>query len=106
MDLARLGAQPHETLDEMDVAQRIAGPAGKLAMELLDLGLQLVGLAHHIGVGDGEKQDQHDQQHTEPPVHEQAERQHDEQRHEGREIFAEEGEPDAEQVIDAGQHNF
>ena len=106
VQFARLGGQPHEALDEMDVAQRIAGPAGKLAVILLDLGLQAVGLADHPGIGHREEDDQHDQQQAEPPVHQQAERQHDEQRHEGREVLAEERQPDAEQVIDAGQHDL
>ena len=104
--LAGLGAQPHEALDQMDVAQRVARPAGKLAVIFLDPRLQPVGLADDPGIGDGEEEDQHDQQRAEPPVHEQAERQHDEQRHEGREVLAEEAQPDAEQMVDAGQHDL
>ena len=45
VDLAGLGAQPHEALDQVDVAQRVAGAAGELAVILLDLRLQAVGLA-------------------------------------------------------------
>ena len=62
LHLAGLGAQPHEALDQVDVAQRVAGAAGELAVILLDLRLQPVGLADHEGVGDGEEEDQHDQQ--------------------------------------------
>ena len=106
MHLAGFLPQPHEALDQVNVAQRIARPAGELAVAVLDLLLQAIGAAHHPGVGDGEEQDQHDQEQAEPPVHQQAERQHDEQGDEGREVLAEERQPDAEQVVDAGQHYF
>ena len=104
--LAGFRGQPHEALDEVDVAQRVAGPARQLAVQVLDLLLQPVGAVHDPDVGDGEDQDQDQQQEPQPPVHEHAERQHDEQRHKGRQVLAEERQPDAEQVVDAGQHDL
>ena len=104
--LAGFVRQPHEALDEVDVAQRVAGAAGQLAAQVLDLLLKAIGAAHHEDVGGCEEQDQDDQQHAQPPVHQQAERQHDEQGDEGGEVLAEERQPDGEQIVDAGQHDL
>ena len=74
--------------------------------QVLDLLLKAIGATHHEDVGGCEEQDQDDQQHAQPPVHQQAERQHDEQGDEGGEVLAEERQPDGEQIVDAGQHDL
>jgi hypothetical protein len=104
--LAGFVRQAHEALDETDVAQRVAGAAGQLAAQVLDLLLKAIGATHHEDIGGREEQDQDDQQHPQPPIHEQAERQHDEQGDEGGEVLAEERQPDGEQIVDAGQHDL
>ena len=68
-------------------------------MIALDLPCRRSVLRTTMAVGDGEETDQHDQQQAEPPVHEQAERQHDEQRDEGGEILAEEAEPEPAHAV-------
>ena len=89
--LAGLGAQPHEALDQVDVAQRVARRGRRARCDTprpAPAGGRSCRPPRHWR--SAKKMISTISSEPEPPVHEQAERQHDEQRHEGREVLAEE----------------
>ena len=101
-----LGLDAREALHQRDIAERIGGALGEVAVVALDRALPGLGLAQHQRGEQREHDAQHDQQQRQPPVQEQRQRQQHEQRNERREMLAEEAEPQPPQRIRAGQHDL
>ena len=101
-----LGVDAHETLHQRDIAERIGGARGKVAVMRLDLALHAVGLAHHQRGQHGEHHAQHEQQDRQPPVDVERQRQQHHQRHDRGKMLAEESEPEPPQRVGAVQHHL
>ena len=96
----------HEALHQRDVAERVGGARGEVAVMLLDLALHAVGLAHHQRGQHREHHAQHEQQDRQPPVDVERQRQQHHQRHDRGEMLAEESEPEPPQRVGAVQHHL
>ncbi len=103
---AHLGLDARIALHQRDVAERVGGALGEIAVVALDRALPGFGLAQHQRGQHGEHHAEHDQQQRQPPVQEQRQRQQHQQRNEGGEMLAEEAEPQPPQRIGAGEHDL
>ena len=103
---AGFGRQPHVAVDERYVAERIAGARRQARVVFLHLPLRLLGARDDEHREYRENGDQADQQHTQAPIQGKRQRQQDEDGDERGEVLAEEGEPDAEQIVDPAQHDL
>ena len=106
LDFPYLRIDTRETLHQGDVTERIRRPLGKIAMKALDTELLHLGLAQRIGRDRRENDHQPDEEKPEPPVQEHRDRQHHEDRDEGREVIAEEREPQTPERVGALQHHL
>ena len=101
-----LGIDPHEALHQRDVAERVGGARGEIAVMRLDLALHAVGLAHHQRGQHREHHAQHEQQDRQPPVDVERQRQQHHQRQDRGKMLAEESEPEPPQRVGAVQHHL
>ena len=101
-----LGLDAREALHQRDVAERVGGALGQIAVVALDRALAGFGLAQHQRGEPGEDHAEHDQQQRQPPVQHQRQRQQHQQRHERGQMLAEEAEPQPPQRIRAGEHDL
>ena len=100
------GIDPHETLHQRHIAERIRGARGEVAIMRLDLALHAVGLAHHQRRQHGEHHAQPEQEDRQPPVDVERQRQQHHQRQDRRKMLAEESEPEPPQRVGAVQHHL
>ena len=93
-------------LHQRDIAERVGGALGEVAVVALDRALPGFGLAQHQRGEACEHHAEHDQQQRQPPVQKQRQRQQHQQRNERRQMLAEESEPQPPQRIRAGEHDL
>src|SRR5439155_7275403 len=104
-DCFHLGAEPGEALHHQYVAEYVAGALGDFVMQLLDLALRLVRLAHCDRVEYRKARHQPDHKKAELPVRLQRPRHHDDDRKQRRQMLTEESEPEPEQIARARMHD-
>jgi hypothetical protein len=97
---------PCEALHQGDVAERVGGALGDVAVIQLDLALHLFALGDDDGDQRCEDDAQHDQQQAVAPVDQQRHRQQHQQRHQAGEMLAEERQPQPPQRVGAGDHDL
>jgi hypothetical protein len=88
------------------IGQRVLRVAGELAVQALHLLLRLLRPVDHQRGEDGEDHDEDDEQAAQAPVHGERQRQQHHHAHQRGQVLAEEGQPDAEQVVGAAQHHL
>ena len=90
---AHLVLDAGEALHQRHIAERVGGALGEVRVIALDRFLHGLGLAQHEHGEREEDERQSDEQEAEPPVEIERERQQHGDRHDGREMLAEEAEP-------------
>ncbi len=101
-----LGIDAHEALHQRDIAKRVGGARGEVAVMRFDLALHAVGLAHHQRGQHREHHAESEQQDRQPPVDVKRQRQQHHQRHDRGEMLAEKSEPQPPQRVGAVQHHL
>ena len=100
------GVDAHEALHQRHVAERVGCAGREIAVVLLHLHLETVGLAHHERRQHREDHAQDEKKNCEPPVDVERQRQQHDQRDDRREMLAEETQPQPPQGIGALQHHL
>ena len=101
-----LGLDARIALHQRDVAKRVGGALGQIAIVALDRALPGFGLAQHQRGEPCEHHAEHDQQQRQPPVQKERQRQQHQQRNERRQMLAEKSKPQPPQRIRAGEHDL
>ena len=104
---AALGGQAREGLHHHHVGERVLRRAGQVrVVDTRPGAARPRSCARRSGVSDDEQHHQHDQGRGQAPVHEEGERQQHDDRDIGRELLAEEAQPQAEQRVRAAEHDL